>query len=478
MPEKIPQLKLRELELLLNKSYQERAIFLINLFQTDFPEQEIKRIINTAYPKKNSANDTNFDNEEIAPLTHLKANQFLQELWHGPTSAFKDMALQVMPLFFESAIKKNGSVKFLILTATSGDTGKAALEGFKNKAGTSIAVFYPNGLVSKIQQLQMETQGGENVLVCAVKSDFDGVQKLVKELFGDQEFNENLKLDFNTQLSSANSINWGRLMPQIIYHISGYLDLVSKGVIKLGQEIDIAVPTGNFGNILAAFYAKKMGLPVARLICASNENNVLTEFLQTGIYDIKSRKLVKTPSPSMDILIASNIERLLYELSGDSELVLGWMRQLKEEGRFEVGKSLKAKLQEFFFAGFVSNEDCLGNIKKTFEETGYLMDPHTSVAQKVTEEYLDKSDSRLPVVICATAHWAKFANQVYKALFPNQPIPGDEFEALKKIRNTDVKLSIPEQLIDLKEKKPLHKTVIDVSGDQSKEMLMSFLKKL
>jgi len=321
----------------------------------------------------------------------------------------------------------------------------------------------------------MSTQDGSNVKVCAVKTDFDGVQRLVKKIFNDREFNEQLDSDYKTLLSSANSMNWGRLLPQIVYHISGYLDLVNKKAIGLGDQIDIAVPTGNFGNILAAFYAKKMGLPIRKLICASNENNVLSEFLTTGIYDIKNRELVKTPSPSMDILVASNIERLLYTITDNPEQVSNWMMQLKTNGKFEVDKTTKAVLKQEFYASWASNKDCLLNIKEIFDEANYLMDPHTSIAHFVAQKYLKETNSDLPMIICSTAHWAKFAGAIYQALFPGYELPEDEFRIIDILSCSNSKIQIPESLKTLKNKKQIHKLVIDESLGEARKMITEFL---
>lgn len=423
IPEKIPKLTLNQLTQLSDITYQKRAVFVLKLFKTGFPKSVISNIVNQAY-------STNFDTPLIAPLIHLKDHQYILELWHGPTLAFKDLALQIMPLFFSNVIQKPNH--YLILVATSGDTGKAALEGYKDKENISIIVFYPYKHVSKIQELQMTTQEGANVSVVAIKGDFDKCQSLVKEIFNDSELKNTLKSKYHTVLSSANSINWGRLLPQVVYHISGYLDLIKKGVISAGDRIDIAVPCGNFGNIVAAFYAREMGLPIGKLICASNANNVLTEFLQTGIYDIRNRSLIRTPSPSMDILVASNVERLLYLLTRNPSQVSSWMNDLKSNKLFVVDSLTKNKLRDIFYADWVSNEDCLANVDKLQEETKYLMDPHTSVAHIVAERYLAKNKTSTPVIICSTAHWSKFS---------------------------DSKLLVPKQINDLKKKKILHHEV-------------------
>lgn len=428
VPESLPKLSLKQLNLLVGNSYYELAEFIFNLFQTDFSAKDIKKIVKKAY-------SNNFDHPEIAPLVHLKDNEYILELWHGPTLAFKDLALQIMPLFFSEVIKRQKKpLHYLILVATSGDTGKAALEGFKDKENISINVFYPKGYVSKMQELQMTTQEGANVSVFSIEGDFDTTQKLVKDILNDKEFAQKLYSKSQTILSSANSINWGRLIPQIIYHLNSYLQLVNKNVIRLGEEIDIAVPTGNFGNILAAYYAKLAGVPIRKLICASNENNAVAKFLQNGIYDINKSKLVKTPSPAMDILVASNIERLLYAITNDSETVSYWMNELRKKGKFEVDNTTKAILRKIFYADWVINKDCLINIKRIYKKTNYLMDPHTSVGQLIAERYIKQYKVLRPVVICSTAHWSKFAKEIGKLATQ----------------------SLPKSISDLKEKKIRH----------------------
>lgn len=468
VPEKIPHLTLNQLTKLTKKSYQERACFILNLFQTGLAKSLIKSIVNQAY-------SVNFDTPDIAPLVHLKDNQYLLELWHGPTSAFKDLALQVMPLLFLEAVKASReNCKYLILTATSGDTGAAALAGYNNKDNLSIIVFYPHHHVSKLQELQMTTADGKNIAVFSLKGDFDKVQTTVKAVFNDQQFNQTLRDKYQIVLSSANSINWGRLLPQIIYHITSYMDLADKGIIELGDPVDMAVPTGNFGNIMAAFYAKKMGLPVAKLICASNINSAVAEFLQTGVYDVSGRQLIKTPSPSMDILMASNIERLLYTVTNSAEKVCEWMRQLKFQGKFEVDSVTKTILQKGFYAGAVSNQDSLTNIGKIYRQTGYLIDPHTSVGQAVAERYIKEESVSRPVIISATAHFAKFARAVYQALAIAKPVR-DEFDRLQTITRLDPDIVLPDNIVQLKNKAIQHKTLCDASLSAVEEKIKQFL---
>jgi threonine synthase len=457
VPEIVPTLSTQQFRHLVGKSYQEIAEFVFTEFATNLSPEVIKRIVHEAYAD-------NFDHKAITPIVHLKDKQYVLELWHGPTSAFKDMALQIMPLFFSEAAKEENAQRilhneaalhYLILVSTSGDTGKAALEGYKNKDNISILAMYPDNRVSFLQERQMITQEGKNVTVYAVDGDFDAVQEMAKNIFNDKEFKETLKQQRRTVLSSANSINWGRLMPQIVYYVAAYANLIAQGHIKMGDFIDIAVPTGNFGNILAAFYAKRMGIPIKKLICAVNENHVLADFLRTGIYDISHRNLVKTPSPSMDILIASNIERLLYLLTKDGKKVAQWMQALKEHRKFEVDEPTKALLHENFYADWANNDDSLADIKNVYEQTQYLFDPHTAVAHIVTERYLHRMADTVPVLICGTAHWSKFARALYPLLCA-EPETLDDFEILDRIVALDPKLVIPQNIADLKDKPILH----------------------
>lgn len=346
VPESIPSVTMDEVKNLGAMSYADRAAYIFSKFLTDFTDAEIHYCTDNAYSTKN------FETESIAEISHLFDGTYMLELWHGPTCAFKDMALQILPYFLTTSAKKiNLDKKIVILVATSGDTGKAALEGFKDVEGTSIMVFYPEDGVSPMQKRQMKTQEGINVGVCALKGNFDDCQNGVKEIFTSEDVKA--QLEKNTMMfSSANSINWGRLVPQVVYYISSYAELVKDGEIELGEKINIVVPTGNFGNILAAYYAKHMGIPVNKLICASNINNVLTDFIKTGVYD-RNRKFYATCSPSMDILISSNLERLLYLMTGrNSETIKEWFGKLASEGRYEVTEDIKAKLTEEFYGGF------------------------------------------------------------------------------------------------------------------------------
>ena len=412
VPERIPELSLDDICALADMPYAQRAAWIYRAFEIDLTDEQIDKITAEAYGSQ-------FDDEAICPITSLADDIHMLELWHGPTSAFKDMALQCLPRFFSvsaAELRKRGKLDdtHMILVATSGDTGKAALEGFRDVDGVSIGVMYPDGGVSDIQFKQMATQRGGNVIVWGVRGNFDDCQTGAKNVFNDEAFATELHERFHVALSSANSINWGRLMPQIAYYISAYAQLVAEGKVERGAEMDVCVPTGNFGNILAAYYAKRMGTPVRRLLCASNENRVLTDFINTGTYDISERTFVKTPSPSMDILVSSNLERQLFELTGrDPHAISGWMADLREKRGFRVDRETFAKMRELYAADSVDNETCLATIREVFDQQGYLMDPHTAVAYKVAEGL---REGGVPVVVASTAHWAKFGNNVYRAL--------------------------------------------------------------
>lgn len=478
VPAKIPKIPKKDFPSLMGKSYQELCFYLINLFETDFSKDLLRKIILRAY-------SNNFDHPQVAPLIHLKDQQYILELWHGPTSAFKDIALQLTAYLFSESLKRESrkrqkigkkALNYLILVATSGDTGKAAMDGYRDKEGISIAVFYPYKGVSHLQELSMITQEGENVCVYGMRGDFDEVQRSVKETFNDKKFNQKLLQEKNTVLSSANSINWGRLFPQIIYHVKSYLDLVSKKVIRSGDEIDIAVPTGNFGNILSAYYAKIMGIPIRKLICATNDNNVYTQFLKTGIYDVRGRKLVKTPSPAMNILIGSNLERLLYELTHDSKKVIAWMKKLSEEKYCIVDEHTLKKFKKHFYADWVSNNDCLSAIKRVYGESKYLIDPHTAVAQEAAERYKRKFSDTVPVVICATAHWSKFPNDVYRTL-KGYRTNKDEFALIQAIKTMDPKIHVPQNILDLENKKIRHTGRCKVGKKEAEKNILQYLSR-
>lgn len=457
VPQAIPSIDKDFIQSLLNLSYQERAKKILSLYLTDFTAQEINSCVENAY------GHNKFDTDKVVPTVQIEGNHYLLELWHGPTSAFKDMALQLLPQFISTSLKKLGDKnELVILVATSGDTGKAALDGFKDVPQTKIIVFYPQEGVSKIQRLQMLTQEGNNVAVVAVKGNFDDAQSGVKQIFNDTSYNQ-LLAQKGFQLSSANSINWGRLLPQIVYYFSSYADLINMGKIALGDKVNFTVPTGNFGDILAGFYAKCMGLPVNRLICASNANNVLTDFLTTGTYD-KNREFFKTISPSMDILISSNLERLLYHMTNDTEKVSGWMKQLQQEGKYTVDEATLKAIQETFSAGYLSDTDTMDCIKAVYEKDGYVADTHTAVAWQVAQDYMAKTDETHPMVVLSTASPYKFNDSVLTAL--GKDIAGkDEFALLNELAQIN-RDPIPQGLAKLKTAAVLHDKVCEKQNMQ------------
>ena len=409
IPEHIPNIKLNYKELK-DLSYQELSEKIIKLFFTEFSDEEIKFAVNNAY------NNSNFTNEEIVPVYKLNDKVSFGELFHGRTLAFKDLALSLFPyLLLLSKEKQKENRKILILTATSGDTGKAALEGFKNLKGINIIVFYPKHGVSPMQEEQMRKQLGDNVDIVAINGNFDDAQNSVKYIFSSEEF-KNYSNENNIMFSSANSINIGRLFPQVIYYISTYLNLVNSGTIREGEEFNVVVPTGNFGNILAGYIAKKLGIPIKKFISASNKNNVLSDFFKTGIYN-KNRSFFATCSPSMDILISSNFERYLYYSTGEnSERVIELMNDLYSKGTLKVSDSELTQIQEEFYGEFSNDEETVNAIKNVFKEYKYLMDPHTAVAYSVYNKLDDKLDKNIHTVIMSTAHPFKFPIPIAKAL--------------------------------------------------------------
>lgn len=455
VPESIPKLTLEEIKSVGDMKYADRAAFVFSKFLTDFTEAEIHFCTDNAYSEKN------FETESIAEIAHLFDGTYMLELWHGPTCAFKDMALQILPYFLTTSAKKiNLDKKIVILVATSGDTGKAALEGFKDVEGTSILVFYPEDGVSPMQKRQMKTQEGGNVGVCAIKGNFDDCQNGVKAIFTDSEVKT--ALDKNGMMfSSANSINWGRLVPQIVYYVSAYAELVKDEEIALGEKINIVVPTGNFGNILAAYYAKHMGVPVNKLICASNINNVLTEFINTGVYD-RNRQFHATVSPSMDILISSNLERLLYLMSGKNDDVINeWFGKLVSEGRYEVNEEVKAKLKDEFCAGFCDDEQTKETIHEIYEKYSYTCDTHTAVAVKVYNDYKASTHDETKTVIASTASPYKFSAAVLEALEGGSS-DIDEYAKVDRIAELS-DIPVPDALSDLKNKPERFGDVIEKS---------------
>lgn len=413
---------------LVDLSYPQLASEILSRYLTDYNIDEINQCVNSAY------NDNKFDHTDIAPVQSLNDDVHILELWHGPTCAFKDMALQILPHLLTLAAKKTGeNDEIVILVATSGDTGKAALEGFKDVEGTKVIVFFPENGVSEVQRLQMLTQEGNNVNVVAVKGNFDDCQSGVKQIFGDVEFNQRVRAN-NYTLSSANSINWGRLLPQIVYYFFAYFNLVKNNKLKMGEPVNFVVPTGNFGNILAGYYAKQMGLPVNKLICAANANNVLTDFIKTGIYD-RNRDFMKTVSPSMDILISSNLERLLFELTGrNAKQISEWMNQLKEQGKYAVDDATKGLVQDLFWSHYANDEETLSTIKAVWEQYNYLMDTHTAVAYKVYQDYQAKTGDTSKTIIASTASPFKFNASVAKAVMGTEKVTGqNEFTLLDKL---------------------------------------------
>ncbi len=459
VPESIPEITFDDIKKIGEMKYADRAAFVFSKFLTDFTEAEIHYCTDNAYSTKN------FESDSIAEIAHLFDGTYMLELWHGPTCAFKDMALQILPYFLTTSVKKiNLDKKIVILVATSGDTGKAALEGFKDVEGTSILVFYPEDGVSPMQKRQMKTQEGSNVGVCALKGNFDDCQTGVKKIFTDADVKKQLD-DNGMMFSSANSINWGRLVPQIVYYISSYAELVKDGEITLGEKINIVVPTGNFGNILAAYYAKHMGIPVNKLICASNINNVLTDFINTGVYD-RNRHFYPTVSPSMDILISSNLERLLYIMTGKNDILISeWFGKLSAEGKYEVSDDVKAKLSEEFCAGFCDDEKTKATIHEIYEKYSYTCDTHTAVAVKVYEDYKKSTGDATKTIIASTASPYKFSAAVLEAI-EGKTSDISEYEKVDRIAELS-DIPVPSALADLKNKPERFNDVIDKNDQKA-----------
>ncbi len=454
VPEEIPSLTLVDLKKLVNLSYTERAVYVLKQFLTDFQVKELRECAENAYNGK-------FSSESPAPLVNLEKGTNILELWHGPTCAFKDMALQILPHFLTKAMKKTGEDKtVVILVATSGDTGKAALEGFSDVDGTKIIVFYPSEGVSDIQKLQMITQEGKNVFVSGIVGNFDDAQSGVKAIFTNEDANKAF-LKNNCVMSSANSINWGRLVPQIVYYVSSYCDMVASGEVEMGDKINVCVPTGNFGNILAAYYAMKMGVPIRKLVCASNTNNILTDFIKTGEYN-KNREFHTTISPSMDILISSNLERLLFDLTDNNDKkVRRWMADLSEKGEYTVTNDVKKKLSKLFWAGCCDDYFTKERIYKTNVKYGYTIDTHTAVAVDVYEQYKNETGDQTPAVIVSTASPFKFNQSVLSALGKDDEAQGkDDFELLELLSNVSG-MDIPESLKKLKGAEKRFESVCD-----------------
>ena len=432
-------------------SAQEMSCRILSALLPDIPQMDT--LVKNAYTGK-------FESEELTPTVPVGDFHVL-ELFRGPTSAFKDVALCMLPQLLTAARKEKGQEKdILILTATSGDTGKAALSGFQDVPGIKICVFYPQGGVSQVQRAQMVTQEGENVTVCAVYGNFDDAQTGVKNIFAACRGKE-----LPYELSSANSINIGRLAPQIMYYFKAYRDLMDAGKVEMGQEVNFSVPTGNFGDILAGFLAKKLGLPVGKLICASNANNVLTDFIRTGTYD-RLRPLLKTTSPSMDILVSSNLERLLYLLSGDTELVAALMKQLNEQGSYTVPQALLDAIQAEFWAGCCDDAGAANTIGRVFSEKGYLCDPHTAAGWAVAEDYVNQTGDSRPMVVLSTASPYKFPAAVLEAI--GGDLSGDEFDLMARLEAMSG-AAIPKNLATLKGKPERHTGVIN------KEQMLDYI---
>lgn len=451
VPEIIPKFDV-PLESLAGKSYQETAYQVMKLLLTDYTEEELKYCIAHAY-------DSKFDVEAIAPLKEVDGAYYL-ELFHGSTIAFKDMALSILPYLMTTAAKKNQITdEIVILTATSGDTGKAALAGFADVEGTRIVVFFPKDGVSPIQKKQMLTQRGANTMVVGVDGNFDDCQTAVKQMFGDETLKEQMAKG-GFRFSSANSINIGRLVPQIVYYVYSYTTLLAQGKIQTGDQINVVVPTGNFGNILAAYYSKLMGLPIHQLICASNENKVLFDFFKTGIYD-RNREFVLTSSPSMDILISSNLERLIYRICGnDDKQNAAFMKSLSTDGKYEISADMKAQLSDFY-GGYASEEETARQISDIYAKTGYVMDTHTAVASCVYEKFKSDTKSDLPAVIASTASPYKFTRSVMSAIDAAAYADMEDFTLVDKLSEIS-KTQIPKAIEEIRSAEILHKTICSV----------------
>ncbi len=461
VPDYIPAMD-KSLTELAQMTYQEVAYEVMKLFFTDFTEEELKNCINKAY-------DAKFDTEEIVPLVEAQGTYYL-ELFHGATIAFKDMALSILPHLLTTSAKKNNiKNEIVILTATSGDTGKAALAGFAEVEGTRIIVFYPKNGVSPIQEKQMVTQKGDNTFVVGIHGNFDDAQTGVKKIFGDKALAAEMA-EKGFQFSSANSINIGRLIPQVVYYVYAYAKLLAEGKIAEGEDINVVVPTGNFGNILAAFFAKNMGLPIAKLICASNDNKVLYDFFSTGIYD-RNREFVLTTSPSMDILISSNLERLIYRIAGnDAEKNAALMSQLNTEGKYEITGEMKAQLADFY-GNYANEAETAETIKALYEDCGYVIDTHTAVAANVYKKYVAETGDSTKTVIASTASPYKFTRSVMSAIDTKYDTMSDfeQVDELSKVAN----VAVPSAIEEIRNAQIRHNTVCEV--DEMKKVVRDFL---
>ena len=467
VPSMFPQISIERLTSFQQDSYQQRAARVLRDFLEDYTIAEIESAVNSAYATPS------FDDPAIAPVKQLDTSTFVMELFHGPTLAFKDIALSLLPHLVAQAAQKNDEQREIsILVATSGDTGKAALEGFKNVPGTSCTVFYPHGGTSAIQQLQMTTTGGANTRVIGVKGNFDDTQANVKRLFSSDAFHQKMNR-LGKLPSSANSINLGRLIPQVVYYFTAYTDLVNARALRMGQQVNFVVPTGNFGDILAGYYAKRMGLPIGHLICASNRNSVLTDFFTDGTY-YTHRTFFQTMSPSMDILISSNLERLLYESADrDPRLVKTWMDLLAECGSFSIGAQRLLALQKTFWAGFADDTMTAEEIRTVFERKGYLLDPHTAVASHVLEQYRAQTNDHTLAVLVATASPYKFSENVLASLLGEKKTECMNAFACAEALQEHTHMAMPKQIAELKTLPIRHETVCD-KADMENALLEEF----
>ena len=461
VPQTFPTISMDDITKMTEMDYAERACFVLHKYLEEYDYQDLLTACKNSYSK--------FEDNDGAPLVKIDDKTFIMELFHGPTLAFKDVALTLLPYLLRKGCDLSGiKEEVLILVATSGDTGKAALEGFKDAKGIKVMVFFPSEGVSDMQKMQMTTQEGDNVNVVAVEGNFDDCQTAVKKIFSNKKLETELK-NKGVIFSSANSINFGRLVPQITYYFSAYCDLVASGQIKVGDKIDFVVPTGNFGNILAGYYAKQMGLPVGKLVCASNNNNVLTEFFLTGDYDA-NREFFKTTSPSMDILISSNLERLIFEICGrDPKIVEKRMSELKKDGTYSISKEEQKVLQKDFYAGFAEEDECFETISEFFDENGYVLDPHTAVAVKVAKDYMDEEGDR-NVIVLSTASPYKFAQTVLKSITGKSE--KDAFVCADKLMN-ETAFPIPDQILALKTKERRFNKII--SRTETEQAVLDFL---
>jgi threonine synthase len=453
-PESIPNLSQTDIQAMAGLNYQELAAKILAMYLTDYKIGDLQAMTTAAY-----AYPAKFSVPQVTPVVQLAEKDYMLELFHGPTCAFKDVALQLLPYLMTKAGEISGDrQEIIILVATSGDTGKAALEGFRDVPGTRIIVFFPEEGVSRIQKLQMTTQEGANTRVVGVKGNFDDAQNGVKAIFTDAAIVKELAVN-GMSFSSANSINWGRLAPQIVYYFYGYLDLCRRGTVKPGSPINIAVPTGNFGNILAGYFAKEMGLPIARMICASNSNNVLTDFINTGVYD-RNRTFYTTISPSMDILISSNLERLLFYLANqDPKRVGEWMMELRTKGGYRVDRETELKMKSIFYGGFANEDETKDTIGRVYRENNYVMDPHTAVGKTISDRYRRETGDDLPTLLVATASPFKFNRSVVQAVLGETAVQDrSEFELLEKLKEISER-EIPAGLRGLDRKEIRHRTV-------------------